>query len=170
MKHLLWLLLLLPFMFTCETEMLPGSEHNYWHTPEAEYALSLHRIHTDASKLNQYYPNTPELIEAIYDASVTFEIPYRLIIALIFMESSFNPYAVSYADCVGLMQINPAVHTWFDAERQFEVRYNIMSGGRILRKYYDCTGDWEQALIRYNGYYRTSKFGETVLNFKTRLK
>lgn len=51
-----------------------------------------------------------ELIaDAVIEASTDYGIPVEHLVAIIQVESSFRYWAVSKADCIGLMQINPAV-------------------------------------------------------------
>jgi len=60
--------------------------------------------------------------------------PY-LILALIKVESSFNPNARSNANCRGLMQISyKYAPSWgIDRSRLYEIEYNIYHGTRLLK-------------------------------------
>ena len=60
--------------------------------------------------------------------------PY-LILALIKVESSFNPNARSNANCRGLMQISyKYASSWgIDKSRLYEIEYNIYHGTRLLK-------------------------------------
>ena len=79
-----------------------------------------------------------------------------LILAVISVESRFNPIAESVMGAKGLMQVIPRYHAdKFDAlggERvAFETGPNIMVGAQILREYLRRTGDLADALQLYVG-------------------
>lgn len=172
MRVIVVVVMLLSFavMVDNEPQVFPAEQYELFCGETLQMNVRLSKIYSDVRSLNLYSVTTPELIEAIYEHSEAFNIPYQILIALIYTESSFRQFAVSYADCVGYMQINPAVHTWIDRDRMFETNYNIYAGCTILRKYYDRTGDWEQALIRYNGWFRGNPFGRLVLSRKAKLR
>jgi soluble lytic murein transglycosylase-like protein len=94
--------------------------------------------------------------------------PY-LVMAVIFVESRFNRYAVSRAGAYGLMQVNYSV--WknelnIDRRKLTEVDYNIELGLTILKNYLrETRGDIIKALILYNnGYnYTNSNYYEKVI-------
>ena len=79
-----------------------------------------------------------------------------LIMAVIAVESRFNPIAESVMGAKGLMQIIPRFHTDklapFGGERAvFEPEANIRVGARILREYLGKTGNLGIALQMYAG-------------------
>lgn len=79
-----------------------------------------------------------------------------LIMAVIAVESRFNPIAESVMGAKGLMQIIPRFHTdklaAFGGERAvFEPEANIRVGTRILREYLTKTGNLGIALQMYAG-------------------
>lgn len=86
--------------------------------------------------------------------------PY-LVAAVIRVESSFRPSAVSPKGARGLMQIMPATGAWiagemnladFHPDRLFEVELNIRMGTWYLRHLSEQFGrDLEVALAAYNG-------------------
>jgi len=94
--------------------------------------------------------------------------PY-VIMALIQVESSFKPYAVSSAGAYGLMQVNYSV--WkdeleIDFNKIFDIPYNIDLGLRILSHYYRQADDnIYLALYRYNnGYlYNNTSYNRKVM-------
>ena len=97
------------------------------------------------------YPRYSEILDAVWNIAPKYNLDPFLVLAVIRAESAFNPTAISVAQCVGLMQINPAV--WpIDPDHHFTVRENIEWGCRILREYLDIeNGDIARALLRYNG-------------------
>lgn len=94
-----------------------------------------------------------EMAEGIYDASKKYHIPKDLILAVMYCESRFNPFAHSSKGAVGLMQIMPGVHKneYNHVNDLYHVKTNIDIGVRILRRYIDQTGSASKALLRYVG-------------------
>jgi hypothetical protein len=79
-----------------------------------------------------------------------------LILAVISVESRFNPIAESAMGAKGLMQVIPRFHAEkfdpFGGEKVvFEPEANIMVGARILKEYIGRTGDLAEALQMYVG-------------------
>jgi soluble lytic murein transglycosylase-like protein len=79
-----------------------------------------------------------------------------LIIAVIAVESSFNPIAESVAGAKGLMQIIPRYHAAkfaaFGGEKAvFDPRANIVVGAQILSEYIQRAGDVSLGLKIYGG-------------------
>lgn len=89
----------------------------------------------------------------------------KLVYAVIYVESRFNPTARSHKDAYGLMQmtepavIDAAKHCSLrpipDMDHLFDVKTNIQYGSCYLRKLLDETdGDTVRALVAYNGGYK----------------
>jgi len=79
-----------------------------------------------------------------------------LILAVISVESRFNPIAESTMGAKGLMQVIPRFHIEkfdpFGGEKVvFEPEANIMVGAKILKEYIRRTGDLADALQMYAG-------------------
>jgi hypothetical protein len=79
-----------------------------------------------------------------------------LIIAVIAVESRFNPIAESPVGAKGLMQVIPKYHAdklnAFGGERSvFDPETNIMVGAQILKEYLGRTGNLSMALQMYAG-------------------
>lgn len=76
-----------------------------------------------------------------------------LVLAMIAVESSFDPAAVSSMGAKGLMQIIPEFHPekFTDPESIFDPETNVLAGTRILKEYLAQSGDLERALQRYAG-------------------
>lgn len=89
--------------------------------------------------------------------SKTFEVDPRLVYAVIWTESKFNPSAVSSAGAVGLMQLMPATASWCAAtlgevytyEKLFEPNFNIKLGTYYLKYLIEKFGE-HNAIIAYN--------------------
>jgi len=78
-------------------------------TYAADRETVLSNSHKYLSNANHRLPaNESEIItKQVLDESNKYGIDYRLVLALIRVESSFRTHAVSNSDCVGLMQIRP---------------------------------------------------------------
>jgi soluble lytic murein transglycosylase-like protein len=97
-----------------------------------------------------------ELLDHVYceakrDPSV--KLPPDLVLALIEVESRFDPWAVSRVGAVGLMQVMPFWPRQLGVQNQLvRVAPNIRMGCEILRYYLRTeNGNWTRALARYNG-------------------
>jgi soluble lytic murein transglycosylase-like protein len=89
--------------------------------------------------------------EAKRDPSL--QLPPDLVLAMIEVESRFDPWAVSPAGAVGLMQVMPFWPRELGVQNQLvRVAPNIRLGCEILRYYLRAEHhNWSRALARYNG-------------------
>ena len=87
----------------------------------------------------------------IQTAAEQYNLDPELIRAVIKVESSFNPAAISEKGAMGLMQLMPATAREMQVTSPFEARENIMGGSRYLRKMLNLfQGDLRQSLAAYN--------------------
>ena len=98
----------------------------------------------------------PEIVMAAFRYGVKYRINPDLLLAIAFVESSFNP-AKSNRGCIGLMQINYRV--WrkelsLNLYKLWEIDYNMDKGALILRRYINKSGDLWQGVHLYNNGYR----------------
>jgi soluble lytic murein transglycosylase-like protein len=100
-----------------------------------------------------------------------------LIIAVIAIESRFNPIAESMAGAKGLMQIIPKYHTGkfeeYGGEKAvFDPEANVKVGARILKEYIRLTGNVGIALQMYAGALGDGEdeYTTKVMNEQQRLK
>ncbi len=102
--------------------------------------------------------------ELIREASVRYRLDPVLVRAVMQAESAFDPFAVSRAGALGLMQLMPDVATEYGVDDPFDPRENIMAGARHLRQLIDMQeGDMALALASYNaGPGTVAKYGGTV--------
>ena len=102
--------------------------------------------------------------EAKRDKSV--KLPPDLVLALIEVESRFDPWAVSHAGAVGLMQVMPFWPKELGVQNQLvRVAPNIRMGCEILRFYLRKErGDWARALARYNGSLGRNTYSSLVMS------
>ena len=97
----------------------------------------------------------PGYREAIYlplirDAELRHQLPPRLLQALIWTESRFNPLAVSPAGAAGLTQLMPATARELGVTNRHDPEQNIDGGARYLRQMLDRFGSVDLALAAYN--------------------
>jgi soluble lytic murein transglycosylase-like protein len=70
----------------------------------------------------------------------------RLVAAVVEVESSFSPRAVSPRGAGGLMQLMPGTARMLGVDDPFDIRQNIAGGTRYMAMLYDLFGDWDLAL------------------------
>jgi hypothetical protein len=90
----------------------------------------------------------------------------QLVLAVIDVESAFDPFAVSYAGAIGLMQVMPFWPNQLGLETQdlIDVELNIRMGTSILAYYMEREkGDYRRALARYNGSLGQRTYPDLVL-------
>ncbi len=97
-----------------------------------------------------------EILDHVYCESKRdpdLPIPPDLVLALIEVESRFDPWAVSSTGAVGLMQVMPFWPRQLGVQNQLvRIAPNIRMGCEILRYYLRSEHhDWVRALARYNG-------------------
>ncbi len=87
----------------------------------------------------------------IRTAAERYSLDPELIRAIIKVESSFNPFAVSEKGAMGLMQLMPGTAEEMHVREPFEASDNIMGGSRYLRKMLNLfDGDLRLGLAAYN--------------------
>jgi len=94
------------------------------------------------------------IARAIVASGRKYNIDPRLVASVMIVESRANPFAISGADAIGMMQIH--LPTWGQrADKEginlFKIEDNIEFGARILRDYIRRFGLWE-GVKRYNGW------------------
>ncbi len=95
-----------------------------------------------------------ELLKLVHEEATRAELPPELLLALIHTESTFNPYAVSSAGALGLMQVMPfwKVVIGQKHDNLLNLQTNIRYGVTILSHYLEKEkGNLTRALARYNG-------------------
>ncbi len=112
-----------------------------------------------------------------YDTGIRLGLDPLLILAVIAIESSFNPIAQSSAGAMGLMQVVPRYHENTLEEHGasgmlLDPAVNIVVGARILKRYIDHTGSLESGLQYYNGARpdRSRKYANKVIAERDRLR
>lgn len=120
---------------------------------------------------------TLDLLTLAHAAGQQIGLDPLLIIAVISVESRFNPIAESVMGAKGLMQIIPRYHTDKFAEfggvkKVFDPETNILVGAQILKEYLKRTGSLTTALRLYGGASSPENdvYSGKVINEKQRLR
>ncbi|XAW61234.1 lytic transglycosylase domain-containing protein [Halomonas sp. Bachu 37] len=107
-----------------------------------------------------------ELLHHVYQEAHLAGLPPSLVLALIEVESAFQPDAVSSAGAVGLMQIMPfwVRELGLPADDLKDPVRNLRYGCTILAHYLAVEkGDFTRALARYNGSLGETWYPERIL-------
>jgi soluble lytic murein transglycosylase-like protein len=120
---------------------------------------------------------TAAVVETAYRAAEESALDPLLVLAVISIESRFNPIAESFMGAKGLMQIIPKYHRARLSEHGgdeavFDPESNILVGAKILQEYVHRTGTLEAGLQFYNGASRdlTAQYAQRVLSERNRFE
>lgn len=120
---------------------------------------------------------TQQLVSAAYGAGQEVGLDPLLILAVMAIESRFNPIAESLVGAKGLMQVIPKHHQdklmeSGGEEAVLDPETNIFVGARILKDYIRRTGSLEAGLQFYNGSLAdpSSQYAQKVMAEKERLQ
>jgi len=120
---------------------------------------------------------TVQMVAAAHRAAQGVGLDPLLVLAVIAVESRFNPIAESVMGAKGLMQIIPKYHRAKLLERGgdeavLDPESNILIGTRILQEYVYRTGTLEAGLQSYNGAARdeSAQYAQKVMAERERLE
>lgn len=140
---------------------------------EAQQALVEHlsrRYYIAASE-------TGRIVSVAYRAASEAGLDPLLVLAVIAVESRFNPIAESVMGAKGLMQIIPKYHyaklrRYGGEEAVLDPESNILVGTRILQEYVRRTGTLEAGLQFYNGAMSdgSAQYAQKVMTERNRLE
>jgi soluble lytic murein transglycosylase-like protein len=108
-----------------------------------------------------------DLLKNVHYEAARARLEPELVLAVIQVESNFDPFAISRVGAIGLMQIMPF---WLKeigkpGDNLFHPTTNLRYGCTILRHYHDREkGNRTRALMRYNG---TRQYGYAALVYKS---
>jgi soluble lytic murein transglycosylase-like protein len=99
----------------------------------------------------QASPESGSFESMIEQASAKYQVPAKLIEAVIKAESGFNPKAISSVGAEGLMQLMPGTARSLGVSDPLDPAQNIDGGAHFLRKLLDhYNGDLTKAVAAYN--------------------
>lgn len=120
---------------------------------------------------------TGRWVSAAYDAAEEVGLDPLLLLAVISVESRFNPVAESAMGAKGLMQIIPRFHRdkldeLGGEDAVLDPETNIRVGARILKEYVRRTGTLEAGLQYYNGAMsdESAQYSQKILAERSRLE
>lgn len=135
------------------------------HTPETETpeicALNVPEevIETEPIPEPEYVeviPDPDPIIETDIDALIVqvaseYGLPWELVRAVCYVESGFDPNAISSTGDYGLMQVSYINHGWLGLTNPLDPEQNLRAGCTILKTAIEnSNGDFTLALMRYN--------------------
>jgi soluble lytic murein transglycosylase-like protein len=165
-----------------ETASIPSSiEQSAAELPPAQSAPGKPEFPELSGYLSRRYrvalDSTEQWVSTAHDAGLGLGLDPLLILAVIAIESSFNPIAQSSAGAMGLMQVVPRFHQDTLEEHGasgvlLDPAINIVVGARILKRYIDHAGSLEAGLQYYNGARpdRSRKYANKVIAERERLR
>jgi len=118
----------------------------------------------DPSTTNNYRENKNKYADYIAEKSEQHSVPVWLISAVIHAESFYNPYAVSSAGAVGMMQLMPGTAQRYGVTNRQDPHQNIDGGVRYLKDLLDMfDGNVDLAVAAYNaGENAVKKYGNRI--------
>lgn len=106
------------------------------------------------------------ILRLVHREATRAGVPADLVLAVIQIESAFDPYAVSHVGAQGMMQVMPFWKKEIGREQDslIDLETNLRYGCTILKYYIDKEkGRWAEGLARYNGSYGKYWYPEKVL-------
>ncbi len=125
--------------------------------PSSQLSPDLQRVKTYVAKRYQVSAVALEpLLAAAQQTGRSVGVDPLLLVAVMAIESRFNPFAESPMGAQGLMQVIPKWHpdkidVKSDKGAMFDPDTNIRVGALVLKEYIQSTGSIEMALQKFNG-------------------
>jgi soluble lytic murein transglycosylase-like protein len=121
-------------------------------------------------KLKRYIKDPKERLDVlrkVHKEATRARLEPELVLAVIQIESAFNPYAVSVVGAQGMMQVMPFWKKEIGRaeDNLINLDTNLRYGTTILRHYIDREkGNVATGLARYNGSYGSYKYSRKVMD------
>ena len=121
-------------------------------------------------KLKRYVSDSKErfkILRHVHREAIRARLEPELVLAVIQIESAFDPYAVSRVGAQGMMQVMPFWKNEIGRpdDNLINLETNLRYGCTILRHYLDREkGNIAPALARYNGSYGSFKYSKKVMD------
>lgn len=145
----------------------PADAENPKYRVIANYLSRRYRVASDA---------TEQLVSGAFEAGQQVGVDPLLILAVMAIESKFNPIAESVMGAKGLMQVIPSYHQdklveHGGTDAVLDPMTNILVGARILKEYIRRAGSLEAGLQLYSGGFSdtTGQYAQKVIAEKERL-
>jgi len=149
----------------------------------ADRSASFLRAHVERRMQRSAGHDSAEVAEAILAASRRARIDPLLLLAIIEVESAFDPLARSSRNALGLMQVKPST-LWREAERSglagkdpHAPDLNMAAGALYFRRLVDAFGPNDVALMAYNagpnrilGLIRAGRIPDNFLEYPRRVR
>lgn len=125
---------------------------------------------SQSHKLRRYIDDPEErlyILRHVHREAKRAELEPELVLAVIQIESAFNPYAVSVVGAQGMMQVMPFWKNEIGRpdDNLIDMKTNLRYGCTILKHYLDREkGGLPNALARYNGSYGSFKYSKKVMD------
>lgn len=104
-------------------------------------------------KTNPRLPNAQALriAQAVVGFSMHYKVDARLVMAILLVESGFNPNSVSRSGAMGLGQLMPGTAKWMGVADPFDTTQNLYGSVKLLRQHLDkyrrTTGNDLQSIV-----------------------
>lgn len=112
-----------------------------------------------------------QIINAACNAGIRQQIDPLLVLAVVSVETSFNPHAKGWGESRGLMQVVASahpekIHKFGGAAALDDIQANLMIGTWVLKEYLRRDGSVVPALQRYNGsrFDKRLRYSKKVIN------
>jgi len=121
-------------------------------------------------KLRRYIDDPEErlyILRHVHREARRADLEPELVLAVIQIESAFDPYAVSVVGAQGMMQVMPFWKNEIGRpdDNLIDMKTNLRYGCTILKHYLDREkGGLANALARYNGSYGSYKYSKKVMD------